>query len=305
MNNKLIILLVTIYALLTAAIMFIKPELHKPFAFSHSQAVVENLPEKTAEEETQIVHVEQYEETGTTQFIPQTETFSTQTVKTTEVKPQIAKQTTQIINKSAQTQNQTIKTPNKPAQQQNQQTKYELPKSIMDIVNNKQQPAKHESEKIAQTQPQQVHQKPVEKPDEKPKPQTVHQPKPVQVQSTPVLTEEEEIIVWNKWRSDLQNKVMRDSRIAAPHGTVFRFSFTVNKFGQISNLRVWSDTPGYTNYAVQALKPLLLSYQGKPILNFPAGTKRITTNVAGGFVVSNQDRYTTPNDYSDIERVTN
>ena len=148
----------------------------------------------------------------------------------------------------------------------------------MDIVNNK-QTAQSEPEKIVQKQTPPVQQKPVEKQVEKPKPQVVQKPKPVQVQSTPVLTEEEELIVWNKWRSDLQNKVMRDSRIAAPHGTVFRFSFTVNKFGQISNLRVWSDTPGYTNYAVQALKPLLLSYQGKPILNFPAGTKRITTNV--------------------------
>ena len=119
------------------------------------------------------------------------------------------------------------------------------------------------------------------------------------------MTEAEEVIVWNKWRSDLQNKVMRDSRIAAPRGTVFRFSFTVNKFGQMSNLKIWSDTPGYTNYAIQALKPLLLSYQGKPILNFPARTKRITTNVEGAFAISNQDRYTTPNDYSDIERVRN
>ena len=98
---------------------------------------------------------------------------------------------------------------------------------------------------------------------------------------------------------------MRDSRITAPRGTVFRFSFTVNKFGQISNLKVWSDTPNYTNYAIQALKPLLLSYQGQPILNFPARTKRITTNVTGGFVVSTQDKYTTPGDYSDIERVKN
>ena len=62
MNNKLIISLIIIYALLTTAILVMKPGLHKQFAFSHSQAVVENLPEKTAEDETQILHVEQYEE---------------------------------------------------------------------------------------------------------------------------------------------------------------------------------------------------------------------------------------------------
>ena len=68
----------------------------------------------------------------------------------------------------------------------------------------------------------------------KQKPAPVVQPKEslpvVQVVTAPAvvkqLTEQEEIIVWNQWRSNLQNQVMRDTKISAPIGTVFKFSFT-------------------------------------------------------------------------------
>ena len=119
-----------------------------------------------------------------------------------------------------------------------------------------------------------------------------------------VLTEEEEIIAWNKWRSDLQNKLMRDSKIAAPIGTSFEFSFTVDKFGTISNLKTWSSNPSYTPLTVRVIKPLLLSYQKTAILNFPTGSKRVITNVNGGFTMAHSSRFSSPADYNDYERVT-
>lgn len=117
------------------------------------------------------------------------------------------------------------------------------------------------------------------------------------------LTEQEEIIAWNKWRSDLQNQVMKDTKINAPLGTTFKFSFTVDKFGNLSNIKVWSTTPLYSETAVRVIKPVLVSYQGKPILNFPQGTKRIITNVTGGFTMATTTGYSKPSDYSDYERV--
>lgn len=118
-----------------------------------------------------------------------------------------------------------------------------------------------------------------------------------------VLTEHEETVVWNKWRSDLQNKVMKDTNIGAPKGTGFRFSFTVDKYGNMSNLNVWSTNPVYTDLAVRVIKPVLQSYQHQPILKFPAGTKRTITNVTGGFVMSDYTQYSKPSDYSDVEKV--
>ncbi len=312
--NKLIISLIVIFILLTTAILVVKPSLHKPLTFAPQNTIVESIPQKASDTdvETQIVHVQQTQEEQGIQLAPQQDKLTQQNVKVSQIPQQIVEQKSIFQNIPSQGVNKNIKTKAVKSQTQVQQRpKYELPKSIQDIVNGK-HPQNQEVEKIVQSPKPPVqqtsHQKPTTQPQQqiqqKPKPPQVQQ-KPQQVQNNAPLTEAEEVIVWNKWRSDLQNKVMRDSRIAAPRGTVFRFSFTVNKFGQMSNLKIWSDTPGYTNYAIQALKPLLLSYQGKPILNFPARTKRITTNVEGAFAISNQDRYTTPNDYSDIERVRN
>lgn len=313
--NKLIISLIVIFVLLTTVISVVKPPLHKPLTFAPQSTVVEDIPQKASDTdvETQIVHVQQTQEEQGVQFTPQQDNIIQQNVKVSQIPQQIVEQKTIFQNTPSQVVNKNIKTKSVKSQTQVQQRpKYELPKSIQDIVNGK-HPQNQEVEKIVQSPKppvqQTTHQKPTtphqqQQVQQKPKPPQVQQ-KPQQVQNNAPLTEAEEVIVWNKWRSDLQNKVMRDSRIAAPRGTVFRFSFTVNKFGQMSNLKIWSDTPGYTNYAIQALKPLLLSYQGKPILNFPARTKRITTNVEGAFAISNQDRFTTPNDYSDIERVRN
>ncbi len=305
--NKLIISLIVIFILLTTAILVVKPSLHKPLTFAPQNTIVESIPQKASDTdvETQIVHVQQTQEEQGIQLAPQQDKLTQQNVKVSQIPQQIVEQKSIFQNIPSQVVNKNIKTKAVKSQTQVQQRpKYELPKSIQDIVNGK-HPQNQEVEKIVQSPKPPVQQTTHQKPTTQPQQQIQQKPKPPQVQNNAPLTEAEEVIVWNKWRSDLQNKVMRDSRIAAPRGTVFRFSFTVNKFGQMSNLKIWSDTPGYTNYAIQALKPLLLSYQGKPILNFPARTKRITTNVEGAFAISNQDRFTTPNDYSDIERVRN
>lgn len=149
----------------------------------------------------------------------------------------------------------------------------------------------------AKQEPQKVVQKPIVK-QETPK---VEETKPIQ--QKPQLTEQEEIIAWNKWRSNLQNQVMKDAPTRAPIGTVFKFSFTVDKYGNMSNIKVWSENPNYTDLAVRVIKPVLSSYSHKPILNFPEGTKRVITNVTGGYKISTQTKYSSPSDYSDYERV--
>ena len=98
---------------------------------------------------------------------------------------------------------------------------------------------------------------------------------------------------------------MHDTQISAPIGTTFKFSFTVDKKGRISNLRTWAIPESYNPMAINYLKPLILKYMetNDSILNFPARTKRVITNVTGGFVISTQDRFSTPNDFSDIEKI--
>lgn len=121
----------------------------------------------------------------------------------------------------------------------------------------------------------------------------------------PYMTEQEEIIAWNKWRSNLQNQIMRDSKIDyAPLGTLFMFTFVVDKFGNISNIKVECSNPNYMDVARNNIKPAIANLQKKPILNFPRGTQRTSTVVTGLFLIGTQERYSTPNDFSDYERVT-
>ncbi len=133
--------------------------------------------------------------------------------------------------------------------------------------------------------------------------------KPVQqvekVQSKPqTLTEQQEEIAWNKWRSNLQNQIMKDSKLPIiPNGIVFKFSFTVDKYGKVSNVKTWSLTPTYTPYAIQYIAPVIRGYQGHSILDFPFGSNRVITNVEGGFKISNTSKYSTPKDYNDTETV--
>ena len=54
---------------------------------------------------------------------------------------------------------------------------------------------------------------------------------------------------------------------------------------------------------IYRIKTVISGYQNDAILEFPAGTKRIITNFKGGFTVSTDSRYSSPEDYSDVEKV--
>lgn len=120
----------------------------------------------------------------------------------------------------------------------------------------------------------------------------------------PYMTEQEEIIAWNRWRSNIQNQIMKDSDIEyAPLGTLFLFTFVADKYGNISNIKVECSNPNYMNVARNNVKPAIARLQKKPILNFPRGTQRSSTVVTGAFLIGTQERFSSPNDYSDYERV--
>ena len=109
------------------------------------------------------------------------------------------------------------------------------------------------------------------------------------------MTQSEEEIAWNKWRSNLQNSIMRDTQLpTVEQGTVFRFTFNVDKYGRISNVKTWSLTPS---------APVIRSYQGKSILNFPAGSERMKVEFDGKMKVASAQKYSTPQDYNDYEKI--
>lgn len=117
------------------------------------------------------------------------------------------------------------------------------------------------------------------------------------------LTRREEMIAWNKWRSDLQNKIMLDANVAAPIGTFFYFSFTVDKFRHISNIRAYSTNPFFQSEVTEKLVPTIKKYEYTALLEFPKGSARQKTNFKGMFMIGFETSLSSPGDFNDIERV--
>lgn len=113
----------------------------------------------------------------------------------------------------------------------------------------------------------------------------------------------EEIIAWNVWRSNLQNRIMDESAIEAPVGTLILFSFDVSEDGYISNLKYTCTNKEYTKSARADMVNVLDRLEGDEVLNFPSNTKRRNVRFKGGFLLDYTTQYSKPSDYSDYERV--
>lgn len=288
MNKNILIIIISFFLIATVFVCVFRPKTHKPIAFEDRNFKLELISDEIAAPKTSDLNLVQ----NSVEIKSPTVDINLPpvNVKIPEIKTNIntnsknltAKNTTKSQQNQSKTQ--IVSKKNSPITQLN---KTEVKKVESKPVQ------KSESKVVNNTEKSKVV-SPIEKISEK----------PVTKPAVKVLTEEEEIIAWNKWRSDLQNKLMRDSKIAAPIGTSFEFSFTVDKFGTISNLKTWSSNPSYTPLAVRVIKPLLSSYQKTAILNFPTGSKRVITNVNGGFTMARSSRYSSPSDYNDYERVT-
>lgn len=279
-------ILLLIVVVSTLCICAIKPDMHKTILVFDSAYKI--APEEEAAAKNEIIPIMEQ----TTQPKP--------SVKLVEKKVALPKVETTI--KPKQTVKTTQTTNMTPKQATVAQTKTVAPKPIV----------KQETKSITPTSVVKQETKIVT-----PKTETVvkqETTKPVQtvketVTVTPppkVLTPQEEVVVWNEWRSKLQNKVMQDVKLPLmPTGTIFKFSFSVDKYGKVYNLQTWAEPSSYTPYAIQYIAPVIRSYQGREILKFPSGSSRITTDVKGGWRISDNEKYSTSDNYNDIERIRN
>lgn len=168
----------------------------------------------------------------------------------------------------------------------------------------KREVSRNTARKTVQTETKKVQtEKPTEKSVTTKKETTVARPQTTETQKT--LSAEKEQIAWNVWRSRIQNQIMKDVKLpTVPQGTIFRFQFTASATGRVSEVRTWSDNPKYTPYAIEYMAPVIRGYQGKEILNFPAGTMRTSTKVTGAMKISKSTKYSNPGDYNDTETIT-
>lgn len=117
------------------------------------------------------------------------------------------------------------------------------------------------------------------------------------------LSRREETIAWNRWRSDLQNRIMAESPVNAPIGTFITFSFRVSSKKTISNVKVNCSNWSYTKSIREVMVPLIKSYAGKEFLEFPAGSERKFIDFKGAFLIWYEESFSSPDDYNDFERV--
>ena len=237
----------------------------------------EELPTMTADNnltQVQIVFQEQ-EQPKVTQEVKRVETPKTVT-KSNQNKVETSQKTTPQIKTT--TQKPVVKTEQKQNQKTEQKTTVQ---------------PKTQTQQVTQTQ------------THTPQTQTVKQTQAPKANTVTVLTQQQEEIAWNVWRSNLQNQLMKDTRMPnIPIGTVFKVSFDVDRNGRVSNVQTWSTDSKYTPYAIEFIAPVIKSYQGKSILDFPQGSQRTKTTFTGGWKISQTARYSTPANYNDIEKVT-
>lgn len=251
---------------------------------------------------------------------PDSVTTTTATVEPQNIQTTVQNQNFQNIQQTVSTETQPVSTQN--IQTQNNQVRYIQPEDVapysskiknvrpktQQTHNRNNDDEMSDLEMVNQIlkgiQEQQQTTRPTPSPKVNQNHQTTFTPKQSSNFKNPYMTEQEEIIAWNKWRSNLQNQIMNDSDIDyAPLGTMFMFTFVVDKYGNVSNIKVECSNPNYMNVARNNVKPAIARLQKKSILNFPRGTQRTSTVVTGVFLIGTQNRYSTPNDYSDYERV--
>ena len=279
--NFLKVLVIISFIVLTIITLKLHPDMHQPMIIEDADFKLTRISDTLSTKNIPVSSSAQ--KPKTTEKIVETPAPDLKTIqKEIETAKPVSQPETKYINTSTPKQQQTekrIKTETPPEDT----SQIELLEQILEQVE------KETTEPETQTQPRTQRQKPAANPNFK----------------NPYMTEQEEIIAWNKWRSNLQNQIMRDSQIDyAPLGTLFLFTFVVDKYGNISNIKVECSNPNYMDIARNNVKPAIANLQKKPILNFPKGTQRTSTVVTGLFLIGTQERYSTPNDFSDYERVT-
>jgi len=109
-----------------------------------------------------------------------------------------------------------------------------------------------------------------------------------------------EVIAWNIWRSNIQNRIMDTSAIESDIGVLFTFRFYVDEYGNITNIEVRSTDRN--EKSKNAVKQAILRLD-KKLLKFPLNTKRKKVLFTGGFITSIYSEYSSPSDYSDFEQI--
>lgn len=119
------------------------------------------------------------------------------------------------------------------------------------------------------------------------------------------INTKENKVVWNKWHSDLSNKILKDKMVPQDESlnTVNFIQFNVDSNGNISNIKIKTEPEKYTKIAQKYYMDYLNSLNGNPILEFPKDSNRKVILVETAITAANTTRYSKPEDFSDNETI--
>lgn len=291
------VLVVVLFVILTIITIRIRPGIHQPMVIEDADFKLVRVSDTITSESIPITTVKPTttQQTDTVeeqepiqQFVSVKTPETTQTPRRVQVETPQTPQVTQPVR---------IRLPKKDTQTRNvvqEPSQNELLQRLLNTDIEDTKALEENSRKLAQS---------MQKNNQVPH-QITKQPQQTSTFKNPYMTEQEEMIAWNRWRSSIHNQVMKDSNAGvAPYGTVFSFSFLVDKYGNVSNVKVSCSNNYCMDIARDNLKPAIMHLQRKPILNFPRGTQRTSTVVSGSFLIGSEDKFSTPSNFSDFERV--
>jgi hypothetical protein len=112
-------------------------------------------------------------------------------------------------------------------------------------------------------------------------------------------------IVWNKWHSNLANKVLAETK--APRGedldTVNIVEFYVDNNRNISNIKISTKPEKFTKLAQDNYGDYIRNLNGDKILQFPQDSERKVVFVRLPIVASTTRKFSTPDNFSDTETI--
>lgn len=308
MNKLFAIILISFVAIITLFLCVAPPKQMKQVNIVDMSFTFKNEPQKAApvvatninnvntvktEQNAQIVNKNITQQTPAPVVTNKNVVKSTQTVKTV---PQTV--TKQVPVKT--TSKPVTKTPQKVQVKPQTQPASKKPAAVTQPQNAT--PAKQPAVKQPAAQPQ----KPVEKAEVPAKQPQAPMPKATTQPAKKVLTQQEETIAWNAWRSRVDNEFVRlynATKFSLPAGTRVTYSFNVDKFKNISNITIKTSPTKYQSAAQSAFVPMIQKMNHKSFLTFPEGTQRTWVVVERTKTIANSNYYTTPNDFSDYEKV--
>jgi outer membrane biosynthesis protein TonB len=290
---------IILFIILTILTIKIHPEIHQPMLIEDENFKLVRISDTLSSENTPttIAISPTEQKTVTQQTTPVQNNVDVRPVETKTVQTRTINMPKKEVQTYPQNQTQNKKQVSTSKQEPSQ---LELLQRLLNTDIEDTKALEENAQKLAQTmqQPQKVVSQPQKTTQTRTQTPQTSNPK------NPYMTEQEELIAWNKWRSNIHNQVMRDSNAGiAPYGTVFTFSFLVDKYGNVSNVKVSCSNDYCMNIARNNLKPAISNLQKKPILNFPRGTQRTSVVVNGSFLIGSEDKFSTPSNFSDVERV--